>query len=101
MERYTSKKGPRNAAGGNSDGEHCPQRVEKERNRAPMHPEGSPNTLKGTPREVVFASAKKHPMEIQGRPTGRLKPEYIAKRVGLDEGGGGLRREVFLVFLLR
>ena len=60
MERYTSKKGPRNAAGGNRDGEHCPQRVEEERNRAPMHPEGSPNTPKGTPRDVFFASANKN-----------------------------------------
>ena len=68
MERYTSKKGPRNAAGGNRDGEHCPQRVEEERNRAPMHPEGSPNTPKGTPREVVFASAKKHSKGPKGNP---------------------------------
>ena len=87
MERYTSKKGPRNAAGGNRDGEHCPQRIEEERNRAPMHPEGSPNTPKGTPREVFFGSAKKHPMGTQERSTGPFKREYITKWAGLGEVG--------------
>ena len=68
MERYTSKKEPRNAADGNRDGEHYPQRVDEERNRAPMHPEGSPNTPKGTPREVVFASAKNNLWGPKGDP---------------------------------